>query len=459
MSKSQIRTPHSALRTRISRRDWLRLSALGSVGLSMSGWFKALADESAADLKRRRSCILLWMSGGPSQVDTFDLKPGHANGGPYKAIETAAPGVRISEHLPKLAKMMQHVTPIRSMSTKEGDHQRATYLLRTGYLPQGPVHYPTLGSLLSNELGTDDAELPNFVSIAPYRFLSPAAYGPGFLGPKHSPLVVGGPGVNIVRPGNNAYEQALKVKNLELPDGVVLEQANARLGLLKDLEEDFVAGRPGVIGDSHRTAYQAAVRMMRSEAVKAFTLDQEDDKLRDAYGRNQFGQGCLLARRLVERGVPFVEISLNGVQGNNSFAWDTHRNNFDSIKRLSEVLDPGWATLIEDLKTRGLLDSTLVIWMGEFGRTPKINRNKGRDHYPTAWSTVLSGGGIQGGQNYGETTADGMKVKDNPVSVPDLLATVCKALGLDPMKQNMSNIGRPIRLADPDAKPIEEILL
>ncbi|MBT6156384.1 MAG: DUF1501 domain-containing protein [Planctomycetaceae bacterium] len=445
--------------TGISRRDLMRLSALGLAGYSQSGWLKALAEGTANDPKRKRACILLWMTGGPSQMDTFDLKPAHKNGGPIKPIETAVPGVKISEHLPKLAKMMQHVVPVRSMNTKEGDHTRATYLLRTGYLPQGPIHYPTLGSLLSNELGSEKNELPNFVSIAPYRFLSPAAYQPGFLGPRHAPLVVGGPGVNVVRPGSDNYTQALQVKNLGLPGGVDLQQADDRLALLNDLEEDFGTSRPGVIESSHRNSYEAAVRMMRSESVKAFTLDEEPDKLRDSYGRNQFGQGCLLARRLVERGVPFVEISLNGVQGSNSFAWDTHRNNFESIEKLSEVLDPAWATLLEDLKTRGMLDSTLVVWMGEFGRTPTINRNKGRDHFPGAWTTVLSGGGIKGGQSYGETSADGMTVKDNPVKVPDLLATVSRALGIDPTKQNISNVGRPIRITDTEAKPIEEILV
>src|SRR5689334_4195278 len=173
----------------LSRRDWLRLSACGAFGVSMSRWLPALAEEVAASKDRRRSCILLWMSGGPSQMDTFDLKPGHENGGPYKAIETSVPGIQISEHLPKLAKQMEHCAVIRSMTTKEGDHTRATYLLRTGYLPQGPVQYPTLGSVWSHELGTEEAELPNFVSIAPYRFLSPAAFGPGFLGPKYAPLI------------------------------------------------------------------------------------------------------------------------------------------------------------------------------------------------------------------------------------------------------------------------------
>jgi uncharacterized protein (DUF1501 family) len=202
----------------------------------------------------------------------------------------------------------------------------------------------------------------------------------------------------------------------------------------------------------------AAVRMMRSESVKAFHLDSEPDKLRDAYGRNQFGQACLLARRLVERGVPFVEVSLNGVSNNQTFAWDTHQQNFMAVKGLLGVLDPAWATLIKDLKDRGLLDSTLIVWMGEFGRTPKINPQVGRDHFPAAWTTVLCGGGIKGGQVVGKTSADGMKVDDRPVSVSDLFATLCHAVGVDPMKQNLSNVGRPIRLADPLAKPITEIL-
>jgi uncharacterized protein (DUF1501 family) len=198
--------------------------------------------------------------------------------------------------------------------------------------------------------------------------------------------------------------------------------------------------------------------MMRSEASKAFNLDDEPAALRDAYGRNRFGQGCLMARRLVQRGVPFVEVTLAGLPQNQVPGWDTHANNFDSVRRLSEVLDPAWATLIEDLKSHGLLEATLVVWMGEFGRTPKINPNNGRDHYPQAWSTVLSGGGIRGGQVIGRTSRDGTAVEERPVSVPDLLATVCHALGIDPLKQNMSDIGRPIRIVDKDAKPIQEVL-
>jgi uncharacterized protein (DUF1501 family) len=195
---------------------------------------------------------------------------------------------------------------------------------------------------------------------------------------------------------------------------------------------------------------------MRSKASKAFELDEEPAKLRDAYGRTAFGQGCLLARRLVEHGVPFVEVSLSSAEG--AATWDSHVQNFDAVKRLSAVLDPAWATLLTDLRSKGMLDSTLIVWMGEFGRTPKINKDAGRDHFPTAWSTVLAGGGIKGGQVIGDTGVDGMMVKDRPVAVPDLLATVCKAVGIDPMGQNMSDVGRPIRLVDPKAKPIVEVL-
>jgi hypothetical protein len=439
----------------LSRRDWLRLTAAGVVGYSLSGWLGRLAAESAADPRRKRSCILLWMNGGPSQMDTFDLKPGHKNGGPYKEIATSVPGVKISEHLPKLAKHMDRMAIIRSMSTKEGDHTRATFFLRTGYLPQGPIQYPTMGSFLSKELGSTDSALPNFVSVAPATFLSPAAYSPGFLGPEYAPLMIGNSGYGFGPQA--AYDRALKVQDLQPPADVSALQADARLDLVRGLQQDFVSGHPGVSAQSHRSAYERAVRLMKTSAARAFDLDDEAPALRDAYGRNLFGQGCLLARRLVERGVPFVEVTLSNAAGAPA-GWDTHGQNFEQVKKLSETLDPAWATLMHDLGQRGLLDTTLVVWMGEFGRTPTINPQQGRDHFPNAWSTVLAGGGIKGGQVYGKTSPDGMTVADKPVTVPNFLATVCKALGLDPTKQNMSNVGRPIRLADAGAKPIEEVL-
>jgi hypothetical protein len=437
-----------------TRRDMMRLSWASLVGAATFPWLEAVADQAAAPAGKR-ACILLWMNGGPSQMDTFDLKPGHENGGPFKEIATSVAGIKISEHLPKVAGIAEHLAIIRSMSTKEGDHGRATYLLRNGYLPQPPVRYPTLGSLVAKELGDPTAELPNFVSISPYRNLNPAAYSPGFLGSQFAPLFVGEARPNATGDQPNQGDYGLTVADLAAADGVTTETVSARLGILTSLNERFIGGHPGAPGVGYKTAYDRAVRLMRSEAAKAFDLDDEPDAVRDAYGRNRFGQGCLLARRLIERNVPFVEVTLGG---DNGLGWDTHADNFNSVKTLSGTLDPAWATLVGELKARGRLDSTLIVWMGEFGRTPKINTNTGRDHFPNAWSTVLAGGGVRTGQVVGRTSADGMTVADRPVSVPDLLATIFKALGVDPLKQNLSNVGRPIRLVDPAAKPIAEIV-
>jgi hypothetical protein len=444
-----------------TRRDWFKLSAAGALSCSLSGWFETLAARAAGDPKRKRSCILLWMNGGPSQMDTFDLKPGTPNGGSFKAIDTNVPGIKISEHLPQVAKHADKMAIIRSMSTKEADHGRATYQMRTGHLPGGPVQFPTLGSLFSKELEQPGAELPNFVSIAPYRFFSPAAYGPGFLGPQHAPLIVGEGSQSLFQiPGQQRqdnYEDSLKVQDIDLPTGVSDSRSLARVKLLGEMQDEFLEDRSALPSRSHKSAYERAVTLMRSAATKAFNLDDEPKALRDKYGRNLFGQGCLLARRLIERNVPFVEVSLATV-GNLMLGWDTHLDNFSAVKRLSETLDPAWATLMEDLKDKGLLETTTIIWMGEFGRTPKINGNRGRDHWANSWSAILAGGGIVGGQVVGKTSDDGMEVKERPVSVEDFLATAAQALGINISRQNNSNVNRPIRIVEPTAKPIREVL-
>lgn len=444
----------------LSRRDWLKLGAASVVGFSSSGWLEALAENNANNKDQKRACILLWMNGGPSHMDTFDLKPGHENGGPIKEIKTATPGLRISEHLPKLAKWSEEMAIIRSMTTKEADHGRGTYLMHIGRAPGGPIQYPSVGSFLAKELEDPDAALPSFVSIAPYRFFNPAAFASGFLGPRYAPLNVGENAVNFVPQPNQQvnYDQYLKVEDLALPGDVGKKRSDARVKLLDEMEEEFLKGRYSEVTQSHRTAYHRAVKLMRSEAAKAFDLSGEPKKLRDEYGQSLFGQSCLLARRLVERGVPFIEVSLSRVPGVQGLGWDTHQNNFDNVQKLSAVLDPAWATLMSDLKDRGLLETTTIVWMGEFGRTPKINGNKGRDHWARSWSTVIAGGGVKGGQAIGKTSEDGTDIKERPVSVEDFLATVCKALGIDPMKQNPSNVGRPIRLVEPKAKPITEAL-
>lgn len=433
-----------------SRRDLFRLAAAGFAAYSSSGWLEQMAAATANDPQRKRSCILLWMNGGPSTIDLWDLKPGNPNGGPYKEIETSVPGIKIGEHLPKLAQRMQHLAILRSMSTKEADHGRATFLMRTGYLPGGPIHYPSLGALISKELERPDAEMPGFVSIATNRSLSPDAFGSGFLGPQYAPLLVGENANINTRQPDQGIDQSLKVQNLDRPGDVASARGDARVRLLEEMEEDFVKERPGVASEGHLTAYRRAVRLMKSSSVQAFNLNEEPKVLRDSYGRNLFGQACLLARRLVERGVPFIEVNFDG--------WDTHQQNFDAVKNHCGVLDTAWAMLLDDLKQRGLLDSTLIVWMGEFGRTPKINQQNGRDHWATSWATVLAGGGIKGGSVVGKTSPDGTAVVERPIAVPDLLATIGLALGIDIRSQNKSNVDRPIRFVDPKAEPVKEIV-
>lgn len=435
----------------LSRRDWFKWGATGVVSLSMTGWLGALAAAAAGNPQRKRSCILLWMRGGPSQIDTFDPKPGHPNGGPFKPMQTIVPGIQISEHLPQLARQAEHLALVRSMTSKEGDHGRATYLVRTGYLPQPTVEHPPLGALVAKELGDEAAELPNFVSIAPNRLDDPRAFAGGFLGPRHAPLVVGENGFGRIGQTPAAIDEALKVHDLALSAGTSQARADGRLALLRQVRQDFQAGHPDSAVASHQSAYERAARLMRPAAASAFDLSTEKPAVREAYGWSLFGQGCLLARRLVERQVPFVEVTLDG--------WDTHSDNANAVRRLSQTLDAGWSALMTDLKERGLLDTTLVAWMGEFGRTPRIARGDGRDHWPNSFSAVLAGGGIRGGQVIGDTGRDGVEIKDRPVTVPEFLATMCEALGIDHQQQNLATAGRPIRIVAPGTQAVQEALL
>ncbi len=436
----------------LDRRHFLRTGAV-SASVSMSGLLGKLAvaaEESKT--KPKRSCILLWMNGGPSTIDLWDLKVGHENGGPYKEVNTTAPGLKISEHLPKIAMHGEQLAILRGMTTKEGDHARGTYLMRTGQLPGAAgIQYPSIGSLVSKELGDPKAELPNFLSIAPQRFFAQEAVGPGFLGPVHAPLIVGeNQAFNNNMTPANMLDEALKVADLSKPKSIDDASAAVRLDLLREMQEDFAGGRPGQMAKSHAAAYDRAIRLMQSDGAKIFDLSTEKDSIRDKYGRNLFGQGCLLARRLVEKGVPFVEVSLSN--------WDTHGQNFDLVKNLSTTLDAAWSSLMDDLKDRGLLETTTIVWMGEFGRTPKINQGRGRDHYPNAWSTVLAGGGIKGGQAIGKTSKDGTTVEERPTTTLDMLATLCMAMGIDYEKTNPSNVGRPIRIVDKPCNPITEVV-
>jgi hypothetical protein len=416
----------------LSRRDWLKLSAAGVSAVSLSGWLQVLASRAAQTPTKHKSCILLWMDGGPSHKDTFDLKPGTKDGGEFKPISTAVPGIQISEHFPKFAQVMNHAAILRGMSTSEGAHPRAKYYLHTGYKEgQGGLNYPSLGSLVSAEIGKPDGPMPNYVSIGA------RSYGAGFLGIHHAPLLVADP--------------ARGVENLKpLVNGSHFDD---RLGLLHEMESAFYREYKAEASADHWTTYQRAVTLMQSKEAKAFDLSLEPSSVRQAYGSSRFGDGCLLARRLVEAGVSFVEVTLGG--------WDTHQNNFERVKQLSQQCDPAMAALVNDLKQRGLLDSTLIVWMGEFGRTPRINQRgakPGRDHYPRAWSSVLIGGGIKGGQVIGKTDKEGATVVERPISALDFLATICELLGINWKKQNNTPIGRPIRIVDKGATPIKELL-
>jgi hypothetical protein len=404
----------------VRRRDFLRAIPAAALAAGVLGWQDAMI-ASTADVRRAgKACILLWMQGGPSQFETFDPKPGHANGGETQAISTSVSGIQIAQNLPLTAQMMIELCLLRSLTSKEGSHPRATYLMHTGYLPTATVKYPTLGSVVGKELGDPSSELPSFVRIGAQRF----GDGAGLLGVDYDPLMIAAAG----RPPENAA----------LPSSP--ERYRRRLGLLSRLERDYAGrgGRDEVA--NHQKVYAAAARMILSPQMQAFDLSKEPQKARDAYGSGQFGQGCLLARRLIEAGVTFVEVNL----GN----WDTHQDNFNRNQTLCGQLDQPLAALLDDLKTRGLLESTLVVWMGEFGRTPRINPNAGRDHYPRAFCAALAGGGVKGGQVIGRTSAGGDSVEDRPISTSDLFRTVFHALGVDADKENMSAIGRPIKLVE-----------
>lgn len=437
-----------------SRRQFGHAMAAGFGGVSASGWFPQLATAAAADPNRKRHCILLWMSGGPTQTDTFDMKPNHENGGEFQEVQTSAPGLRFSEHLPKLGAMADKLAVLRGLSTKEGDHGRGSYLMRTGQTPMGPIQYPCIGASLGKQLGNGDLSLPTNVSIGTYRAFNQDAFSPGFLGPRFGPLFVGATDVPGSVTNDDLGYPNLKVQYLDRADGISQGRMDQRLEMWRRLQSQFVSQRSAGAAGMHNEVYESAVRLMNSDDAKAFDLSGEPEPLRAAYGKNVFGQGCLMARRLIQRGVPFIEVSLG--TGSTSVGWDTHADNFNAVKDLSKILDDGWGTLMRDLEDHGLLETTTILWMGEFGRTPSINPTAGRDHFPNAWTSVLAGGGVTGGQAYGATSDDGQEVVDGKIGVQDLLSTLCKAIGLGSSPSNLAPSGRPIPISE--GRAIQEVL-
>jgi hypothetical protein len=423
---SPAKSPASALPAGfLPRRSFLELgmgAALwAGVGLPFGARAFAAAKKTGkprAKTPRARACILLYMEGGPSQLDTFDPKPGCPTGGPFKAIETNVKGVRISEHLPLLARQMKRLCLIRSLTSREGNHDRARHLMHTGYPPQGGVDHPAFGSVVAAM--HDARSVPGYVAIG----------GPGedagFLDAAFSPFPV--------------LDPTKPTRNLGRAGGVDDGRFDARLELWRTLQTGFAADHPGVLASGQRAVGEQAVSLMRSPSVAAFDIASEPDAVKKAYGDSPFGAGCLMARRLVADGIPFVEVLLRG--------WDTHEQNFPRVTELSKTLDQAMSALLDDLAARGLLNSTLVMWMGDFGRTPVINDRGGRDHFPTAGNVVLAGGGIKGAQVIGETNAAGDEIVTRPVSVPDLYRSVAWAMSVDADKTRFAPSGRPVKTVD-----------
>jgi hypothetical protein len=424
----------------VTRRDFLRASAAAGGIIATSSFVTHVrAEETAAAPRKRNSkinhVILLFMEGGPSQLETFDLKPGKKTGAPYKPIETEVPGFQPAEHFVNIAKCAKDLCLIKSMSSREGNHSRAAYLLRTGYIPNPTLKHPSLGSIVAQQLGDPAFELPNFVKLRGGPF--PA----GYLGVENNPFV-------ISRPGS-------KIENLDYAKGVDKERMDRRMKLVKEMEKDFAKERGDEAVEAHKAMYDKARALMDSPKKKYFYLDEETPETRKEYGEGQFADSCIIARRLIEAGVPAVEIVLGG--------WDTHDDGFNRCKSLITELDKPWAALINDLKKRGLWESTLVIWMGEFGRTPELTTTEGRGHWPQNFCTVLGGGSVKMGQVIGETDELGINrdaknqstLKD-PVSPADLYKTIGTMMDWD-MNKEFEAGNRPVWLTDKEAKVCEKI--
>lgn len=339
------------------------------------------------------------------------------------------PGVTISEHMPRIARLASKLAIVRGMTSKEGNHQRAQYFLRTGYSPNPTVIHPTLAAWVAKRMGEPATGLPGSVC------LGGPSVGAGFFGVQYGPFVVQTPGQ---LPQNVGYGPGVDDARFE-----------ARKSLLDGLDASFATKTGDAKVEGRRLLYGKAERLMHASALKAFDVSEETEAVRASYGDTPFGRGCLTAARLAASGVKFVEVTLDG--------WDTHQDVFDRTKKLMGTLDPAMSGLLEDLKRRGIDDSTLVVWMGDFGRTPNINANGGRDHHPNAWTAVLAGAGIRGGVVHGETDANGEKVVKDAVTVPNLLATIATALGLDPADMAQSPAGRPIALTD-GGTPVKALL-
>jgi len=412
----------------------------------MDEWFRlrAATGTQSAQSARVKNCILIWLAGGPSHLDTFDPKPSAAADvrGEFKPIDTSIPGLKISEVFPNLAKVMNRVTLIRSMTSPESDHDRASHHLLTGYRPTPALVYPGYGSVVGKMREDRRSALPSYVAVPD----PPIFASSGYLSPAYDPF-------SVAADPNSA---SFRVRNLTPPDRLTLERLMRRRDMVRKLDV-FSQDVPATPLTTSRDQFsESAYSLLTSSAAQAaFKLGDESAATRDRYGRTTFGQSCLLARRLIEAGVSFITVNDRGTA---QLGWDTHVQNFRSIKdTLAPPLDKGLSALLGDLTDRGLLDHTLVVMMGEFGRTPKINRNAGRDHHGRANSVLLCGAGVPAGLVLGRTDATGDSPTERPVTPADLASVLYQRLGIDPETKFEAPDGRPIRLVDA-ANPPRELL-
>ena len=394
----------------VRRRDFLTTTA------SVLGLAQTLNANQEEIKKNGKSAILLWMGGGPSTMDIWDLKPKAPTGGPFTPISTTG-DVEICEHMPLMAKQMHNMAIVRSMSTREADHMRGRYYMHTGYAPNPNMEHPSYGSVISKQLEKEGLLIPQFVSIN-----SPSV-GAGFLGSQYAPFFVNSDG---------------RIKNLDIK---IDQRFYDRAAVLDMMEKNFINSNRGSLAREHQKILKKTFNVLTSKEMDAMKVANEPEVVKERYGDNSFGKGCLMARRLVEVGVPFIEVGLGG--------WDSHQNIFPTLKDTKlPMLDQGMSALVEDLEQRGLLDDTAIIWMGEFSRTPRINQNAGRDHWARSWSVVVGGAGMQGGIVVGATNNDGTRVDTEPYSSQDVMASICKALGISLQTTFTSNSGRPMKIAN-----------
>ena len=420
------------------RRQFLSAGSLGFLGLNLADLLRAKPNGKA------QSCILLWLEGGPSQIDTWDPKPNSA----FQPISTNVPGIQISELLPQVSRRMDRLSLVRTMHTRGSDHPQGTHYAITGHEVNPAMQFPSIGAIIAKEMGIRNAMPPHVLAPQWEKARQYEDYfRAGFLGPEYDPMCIPDPS-----------KPDFQIADLSLPKSVSEAAVANRQGFLQMVDRRY---RKLVDGAEHAQmdgfSAQAWKMLLNPGVREAFDLSKEPEKLRDRYGRDAVGQSALMARRLVEAGTRFVTAA-----GFHSNSWDTHAKNDEGHRdRLCPPLDRTLSALLDDLKDRGLYDSTVVLAMGEFGRTPFVNNDRGRDHWPNCWSLAIGGGGIAGGRVVGASDAEGAQVTDRATSMGDLFATIYKAFGIDWTKEYDTPIGRPIKIAnsleDQTGTPLAEL--